>query len=146
MLIFLLATHLTGWYFSINPSTRLYVNVFYLSTSNFLSLMNTPPVWPSPVYFATCNDFLLNQLFLFHRHPDSSFFQAVHLSPFFTLIYIPWGVERVQLLGGSGGHTRVILVLCESIWYSPAVSLVLPAFDGTGSLGSPPRQAVYPPG
>ena len=28
---------------------------------------------------------------------------------------------------------------------APAVSLVLTAFDDTGSLGSPPRQAVYPP-
>ena len=40
---------------------------------------------------------------------------------------------------------RVILVLRECIWNTPAVSLFLPAFDDTGSLGSPPRQTAYPP-
>ena len=45
----------------------------------------------------------------------------------------------VQLLGG-----QVILVLRECSWNASAVSLVLPAFDGTGSLGSPPSQVVYP--
>ena len=42
--------------------------------------------------------------------------------------------------------TRVIQVLRECIRNAPAVSLVLPAFGHTGSLGSPPRQVVYPPG
>ena len=36
--------------------------------------------------------------------------------------------------------------LRECIWKGSAVSLVLPAFDDTGSLGFPPRQEVYPPG
>ena len=38
---------------------------------------------------------------------------------------------------------RVILVLRECIWNAPAVSLVFPAFDDIGSLGSPPRRVVY---
>ena len=50
----------------------------------------------------------------------------------------------VQLLGGQGASPRFILVLREYIWNGPAVSLALPSFDGTGSLGSPPRQVVYP--
>ena len=43
-------------------------------------------------------------------------------------------------------RARVILVLRESIWNEPAVSLVLPTLDDTGSLSSPPRQVVYHPG
>ena len=49
-----------------------------------------------------------------------------------------WGVR--------GARARVILVLHECIWNTPAVLLVLPTFDDTGSLGSPPRQMVLPPG
>ena len=52
----------------------------------------------------------------------------------------------VQLLGCQGSRARVVLVLRQCIWNAPAVSLVPPAFDNTGSLGSPPRQVVYPPG
>ena len=52
----------------------------------------------------------------------------------------------VQLLGGQGACARVILVLRESIWNAPALSLVIPALDDTVSLGPPPRQVVYPPG
>ena len=52
----------------------------------------------------------------------------------------------VQLLGGQGARARVILILLECVWNAPAVSLVHPAFDDIGSLGSPPRQVVYPPG
>ena len=52
----------------------------------------------------------------------------------------------VQLLGGQGDRARVILVLRECIWNGLAVSLVLLAFDVTGSLGNPPRRVVYPPG
>ena len=51
----------------------------------------------------------------------------------------------VQLLGGQGTRARV-LVLRECIWNAPLVSLALLAFDDTGSLGSPSRQVVYPPG
>ena len=54
----------------------------------------------------------------------------------------------LELFGFNGwgvkGCDRVILVLRECIWNAPAVSLVLPAFDDIGSLGSPPRQVVYP--
>ena len=43
---------------------------------------------------------------------------------------------------GQRVRARVILVLRECMWNDPAVSLVLPAFDDTGSLG----HVVYPPG
>ena len=42
-------------------------------------------------------------------------------------------------------RARVVLVLRESIWNTPRVSLVSSAFSDTGSLGSTPRQVVYPP-
>ena len=45
---------------------------------------------------------------------------------------------------GQGARARVILVLRECIWNDPMGSLVIPAIDDTGSLGSP-RQLVYPP-
>ena len=47
---------------------------------------------------------------------------------------------------GQGVCARVILVLRECIWNASAVLLVLPTFDDTDSLGSPPRQLVYLPG
>ena len=56
------------------------------------------------------------------------------------------GGAWVQLLGGEGAHARAILVLCEYIWKVPAVSLVLPAYDDTGSLGFLRRQVVYTTG
>ena len=62
----------------------------------------------------------------------------------FVTIYILGGGVWVQLLGGQGACTCVILVLCECIWNVPAVSLVLPAFDNTGSLGSPPSDVLSP--
>ena len=49
-----------------------------------------------------------------------------------------------SILGEIGG--RVILVLRACIWNVTAVSLVLPTFDDTSSLSSPPHQVVYPPG
>ena len=52
----------------------------------------------------------------------------------------------VQSLGGQGARARANLVLCECIWNALVVSLFLPTFDITGSLGSPPRHVVYPPG
>ena len=63
-------------------------------------------------------------------------------------IYTKRGVGRVwvQLFGDQGARTRVILVLRECIWKAPVVSLVFLVFDDTGSLGSPPRRVVYPPG
>ena len=44
---------------------------------------------------------------------------------------------------GLRGSALVILVLRECILNAPAIALVLPTFDDAGSLGSPPRQAVY---
>ena len=44
------------------------------------------------------------------------------------------------------GFALVILVLCERIWNAEAVSLVLPTFDDTDSLGSPLHRVVYPYG
>ena len=58
-------------------------------------------------------------------------------------IYMVKGVW-IQLLGDQGTRALVILALREYIWNSPAVSLVLTAFDDTGSLGSPLR-VVYSP-
>ena len=49
----------------------------------------------------------------------------------------------VQLLEDQGGHVHVILALRKCIWNTPMFSLAFPAFDGTGSLGSPPRLVVY---
>ena len=43
-------------------------------------------------------------------------------------------------------RAHVILVSRECILNDPAISLALPTFDDTGSLGSPPRQLVYPLG
>ena len=59
--------------------------------------------------------------------------------------YICWvrGIW-VQLLGVQEARVRVILVLRECIWSAPVVSLIFPAFNDTGSLGSPPRQVVSP--
>ena len=44
-----------------------------------------------------------------------------------------------------GAHSHVILVLRECIWNAPAVSLVFPAFDDTGSPDYPPRPIFYRP-
>ena len=52
----------------------------------------------------------------------------------------------VRLLGIQGPRARVILVLRECMWNVPEVSIVLPAFNDTGSLVYPPRQVIYPPG
>ena len=62
------------------------------------------------------------------------------------IIYI-WGRGSLgSICGeGQGARTLIILVLRECIRNAPAVSLVLPAFDDTGSMGSPLRQVVYPP-
>ena len=48
------------------------------------------------------------------------------------------------MLEGRGSRVRAILVLLEYIWKASAVSLVFPAFDEIGSLGSPSRQVLYP--
>ena len=54
--------------------------------------------------------------------------------------------ELFKIDKGMRKWCHVYLVLRECIWNAPAVSLVLTTFDDTGSLGSPPRQVVYPPG
>ena len=63
------------------------------------------------------------------------------LSP--TLVVI--GESGFNFWGFKGPALCVILVLRVSIWNAPGVSLVLPDFDETGSLGSPPHRVVYPP-
>ena len=57
---------------------------------------------------------------------------------------VGWGESRFNCWGDQGAHAHAILVLCECIWNAPTVSFVLPAFDDTGFLGSPPHQVVYP--
>ena len=52
----------------------------------------------------------------------------------------------IQLLETQGARAPAILVLRECIWNASVVSLILPPFHDTGSLGSPSRQIVYPPG
>ena len=44
-----------------------------------------------------------------------------------------------------GVRVRVILVLSKCIWNTSVVSLVLQAFDDTGSLGYSPCRVVYRP-
>ena len=63
------------------------------------------------------------------------------------IIYIWGGGSLGSLVGRVKGpaFVLVILVLRECIWNAPSVSLVLPSFDHTGSLGSPPHRVVYPP-
>ena len=51
-----------------------------------------------------------------------------------------------SLVGGLRARDRVIPVLHEWFCSAPAVSLVLPVFDVNGSLGSPLRRVIYPPG
>ena len=52
----------------------------------------------------------------------------------------------VQFLESQGARARITLALRGCIWRTPAVSLVLPTFDATGSMGSPPSWVAYPPG
>ena len=55
-------------------------------------------------------------------------------------MYMEWG------LSGSNcwGVKWPVLVIFFYV-NAPMVLLILSAFDNTGSLGSPPRQVVYPP-
>ena len=70
--------------------------------------------------------------------------ENIYLFILFIYLFIWGGGSLGSIVGGLGDCTRVILVLCKCIWKAPAVSLVLPGFEDTGSLGSPPRQVVYP--
>ena len=72
-------------------------------------------------------------------HPQASYSCGTKINK-----YMGWG-SLGSIVKGSGKHPRVILVLPECIWNMSTVSLVLPAFDNTHSLGSPPHQVVYPP-
>ena len=59
-------------------------------------------------------------------------------------IYILWGGGSLgSFVGGQEASVCFILVLLEYIWNLSAVSLVLPAFDDTGSVGNPPCRVVY---
>ena len=49
------------------------------------------------------------------------------------IFHLRGGGVWVYLLGDQGAGARVILVLRECIWNAPAVLLVHPAFDDTGS-------------
>ena len=57
-----------------------------------------------------------------------------------------YGGSLGLIVGALGARARVILVLSECIGNAPAVSLVLPHFDDTGSLCYPAGGVVYPRG
>ena len=59
--------------------------------------------------------------------------------------YMGWEESGFNCWVGRRARAHVILVLRECIWNAPTVSLVLPAFDDTDYLDSPPRQVVYSP-
>ena len=62
----------------------------------------------------------------------------------YIYIYMGWGGESgFNCLGVKVLALLLFLFLCEYIWNEPVVSLVLPAFDDTGSLSSPPHQVVW---
>ena len=90
--------------------------------------------------------------------PVSFFFLLL----FSVLFFIPY--VRINARDGFGGSTlyasipflffplslalvarvRVVLVSRECLWKRLAVSLVLPSFDDTGSLGYLPRRGIHP--
>ena len=61
--------------------------------------------------------------------------------------YVDLHIHKLAVFhcGGVVVCACVIHVLCECIWDAPTVPPFLPAFDDTGSLGSPPHQVVYSP-
>ena len=61
-------------------------------------------------------------------------------------IYIWSGGSVGSIVGGVSGPTFVLFLFYVSVSGMHFVSLVLPGLDDAGSLGSPPRQVVYPPG
>ena len=62
-------------------------------------------------------------------------------------IYMGWGWGSLGLkCWVDWWAVLVIFVLSECFWNAPAVLLVLPTFDVTGSLVSPLHQVVYPSG
>ena len=58
-------------------------------------------------------------------------------------LILGWVEPGFNCWGSYGASARVILVLSECVWNAPAVSLVFPAFDDTGSLGYLPQW--FPP-
>ena len=53
----------------------------------------------------------------------------------------------VPFFGRVRGPALILFLFYVNIsWNAPAISLVLPAFDDIGSLGSPSRQVFYPSG
>ena len=75
--------------------------------------------------------------------PETSRTANAHSSHSATKALYRVGGVWVQMLEGQGSPACVILVLHESNWNVPVVLLFLPAFNDTGSLGSPPHQVVY---
>ena len=69
---------------------------------------------------------------------ESGMRQGCILSPWLFNVYM-------DAVGWGESGACVIFVLRERIWNALAVWIVIPAFDNTGSLGSP-HQVVYPPG
>ena len=51
-----------------------------------------------------------------------------------------WGESGFNCWGGQGFCARGVVLRDAT-----AVSLAVPTFDDTGSLGSPPRHVLYPP-
>ena len=59
----------------------------------------------------------------------------------YIYIYI-WGEGSLGSLVGGSGACACVIFLRECIWNAPMTSLVLSAFDDTGSLGSSLHQVV----
>ena len=76
---------------------------------------------------------------------DEKGFSTILYIYIYIYIYEGWRESGFNCWGVRT-RARVILVLRECIWNVPAVSLVLPAFDDTDSLGFPSRWVVYLPG
>ena len=56
-----------------------------------------------------------------------------------------WGKSGFNCGVGQGAYFVLFLLYVNVCGMNvPAVSLVLPAFDDTSSLGAPPRRVVYP--
>ena len=62
-----------------------------------------------------------------------------------ALQYIYGGGNLGLIFRGQEARACVIFVSCERIWNVPAVSLVFPTFDDTGSPGCPRCRVVYHP-
>ena len=103
----------------------------------------SPSEWLVEPSISLRKGFLLNDL---HSPLYDMIKKSQCLKPTNDIYIYRGGGVWVQLLEGQGTRVRVILVLREYIWNAPAVSLVLPAFDYTAYLGSPPHQLGHPPG